>query len=138
LQPNGSFEQYQLPLVVQGAAAPRAKAGSAGGGGGGGGDSPDGGGGGNGAGGFGNGAVSPYYHNDPALLQRLSALETAGLETHEILKKVTERRAALLEQQYGAMALVSRKKLDVCNTGFSSATLIPTMFHQRNFVEMCE
>jgi hypothetical protein len=66
------------------------------------------------------------------------------LETNAILKEVTElqegadRRAALLEQQYGAMALASKKKLDVCNTGFSTATLIPTMYHQRNFVEMCE
>jgi hypothetical protein len=53
LQANDTFEQYQLPLVVQRAAALRAQAGGAGGGGDGGGDSPDGGGGGNGAGGFG-------------------------------------------------------------------------------------
>jgi hypothetical protein len=28
--------------------------------------------------------------------------------------------------------------VDVCNTGFSSATLIPTMYHRRNFISMCE
>jgi hypothetical protein len=55
LQPNGEFEQYELPLVVAASAAARAVTGGAGGGGGGGGDSPGDGNSGNGAGGFGGG-----------------------------------------------------------------------------------